>query len=157
MCHRGYSKALPTPSVLVNLSALLLRMKNWTKPRWIHPADESIPLKDSCQPILLFFFFPFFLVGVSPLHPWAQPVVLSSCWLGMLREGAGWSWGAISTVGACLHRAQHTGAAGSGQSTSLPSPLWSLLQSFPSFTHKSSIPLFCSSPWLHVRVQQQQN
>lgn len=85
MCHRGYSKALLTPSVLVNLSALLLRMKNWTKPRWIHPAHESIPSKDSCQPILLFFFFFHSFLLVFPLSIpgpslWCSAAAGWGCW-----------------------------------------------------------------------------
>lgn len=131
MCHRGYSKSLPTPSVLVNLSAFLLRMKNGTKPRWIHPAHMRAFLLKIAASLssFFFFFFSFFPVGVSPLLPLGPALWCSAhCWLGVLWEGAAWPWGGITTTGACLHGAQHTRDAGSGQSSSLPSPRWSLLQ-----------------------------
>lgn len=146
-----------SPSVLMNLSAFLLRMKNWTKSRWIHP-DHMRAFLQKIATILSSSFFPFFPVGVSPLLPLGPAVwCWAHCWLGMLREGAEWPWGGVTTTGACLHGAQHTGSAGSGQRSSPPSPPWFLLQSFPTCTHKSSIPIFCSSLWLHVRVQQEQN
>lgn len=73
MCHRGYSKSLPTPSGLVNLSAFLLRMKNGTKPRWIHPAHMRAFLQKIAASLPSFFFFHSFLL-VFPLScPWAQP------------------------------------------------------------------------------------
>lgn len=69
---------------------------------------ESIPSKDSCQPILP-FFFPFILSCWC--FPSAAPGPAlwcsASCWLRVLREGAEWPWGADTTAGACLHRAQH--------------------------------------------------
>lgn len=66
-------------------------------------------------------FFSFFPVGVSPLVPLGPALWCSAhCWLGVLWEGAGWSWGGITTTGACLHGAQHTADAGSKQLPSLP-------------------------------------
>lgn len=75
MGHPGCSNSLPIPSVLVNLSALLLRMTNWTKPRWIHPAHMRAFLQKIAASLSspVFSFFP---VGVSPLLP-LGPVVLS--------------------------------------------------------------------------------